>query len=138
MRINALGARVRLVKGAYKEPKAVAYQHKADVDAAFVRMMKMLLAGGTYPAIATHDPAMIDRHARDSRRERGIPPRPLRVPDAVRHPPRPAGGAREGRATACASTSRSAANGSPTSCAGSASARPTSRLSSAGFSASGR
>ena len=42
-RMNALGARVRLVKGAYKEPKAVAYQQKADVDAAYVRMMKTLL-----------------------------------------------------------------------------------------------
>lgn len=59
-RMNALGARVRLVKGAYKEPKDVAYQSKADVDAAFVRIMELLLAGGSYPAIATHDPAMID------------------------------------------------------------------------------
>jgi proline dehydrogenase len=58
-RMNALGARVRLVKGAYKEPRSVAYQAKADVDAAFVRLMRTLLAGGTYPAIATHDPAMI-------------------------------------------------------------------------------
>jgi proline dehydrogenase len=58
-RMNALGARVRLVKGAYKEPKDVAYQAKADVDAAFVRIMELLLTGGIYPAIATHDPAMI-------------------------------------------------------------------------------
>jgi proline dehydrogenase len=59
-RMNALGARVRLVKGAYKEPKAVAYQSKVDVDAAFVRIMRRLLLEGQYPAIATHDPAMID------------------------------------------------------------------------------
>jgi proline dehydrogenase len=59
-RMNALGARVRLVKGAYKEPREVAYQAKADVDAAFVRIMRVLLASGTYPAIATHDPAMLD------------------------------------------------------------------------------
>jgi len=58
-RMNSLGARVRLVKGAYKEPKDVAYQTKADVDAAFVRIMQLLLADGTYPAIATHDPAML-------------------------------------------------------------------------------
>jgi proline dehydrogenase len=58
-RLNRLGARVRLVKGAYKEPRGVAYQNKADVDAAFVDLMKLLLAGGTYPAIATHDPEMI-------------------------------------------------------------------------------
>src|SRR5688500_17725838 len=59
-RINALGARIRLVKGAYKEPKTVAYQNKADVDAAFVTLMRLLLDQGTYPAIATHDPEMID------------------------------------------------------------------------------
>lgn len=59
-RLNELGARVRIVKGAYKEPKDVAYQNKSDVDAAFVQITKLLLADGTYPAIATHDPAMID------------------------------------------------------------------------------
>ena len=59
-RMNELGARVRLVKGAYKEPETVAYQRKADVDAAFLRLTRMLLDEGTYPAIATHDPAMID------------------------------------------------------------------------------
>lgn len=58
-RMNRLGARVRLVKGAYKEPRGVAHQRKADVDAAFLEIMKLLLAEGTYPAIATHDPAMI-------------------------------------------------------------------------------
>jgi proline dehydrogenase len=59
-RINALGARIRLVKGAYREPKSVAYQKKADVDAAYARMMKVLITDGHYPAIATHDSAMID------------------------------------------------------------------------------
>ena len=58
-RLNTLGARVRLVKGAYKEPKTVAYQHKTDVDAAFVDLMRLLLDAGHYPAIATHDPVMI-------------------------------------------------------------------------------
>src|SRR5262249_41246179 len=58
-RMNDLGVRVRLVKGAYKEPKRVAFQQKAEVDAAFVDLMKLLVAEGTYPAIATHDPAMI-------------------------------------------------------------------------------
>ena len=56
----ASGAKVRLVKGAYKEPAALAYQAKADVDAAFVRIMKALLTDGHQPAIATHDPAMLD------------------------------------------------------------------------------
>ena len=58
-RMNELGARVRIVKGAYKEPRSVAYQDKAQVDAAFVEITKMLLSHGTYPAVATHDPAMI-------------------------------------------------------------------------------
>ena len=57
--VSKLGARVRLVKGAYKEPAALAHQAKADVDKAFVAIMKGLLTEGTYPAIATHDPAMI-------------------------------------------------------------------------------
>ena len=59
-RLNAMGARVRLVKGAYREPREVAYQQKSEVDAAFIEQMRLLLRGGTYPAIATHDPAMID------------------------------------------------------------------------------
>jgi proline dehydrogenase len=58
-RLIRLGARVRLVKGAYREPRSVAYQRKAEVDAAFVRLMKLLLVEGSYPAIATHDPRMI-------------------------------------------------------------------------------
>jgi proline dehydrogenase len=58
--MNRLGARVRLVKGAYNEPRGVAHQSKSDVDAAFVEITKLLLVEGTYPAIATHDPAMIN------------------------------------------------------------------------------
>ena len=58
-RANELGARVRLCKGAYKEPERVAYPDKADVDANFVRCMKALLTDGNYPGIATHDEAMI-------------------------------------------------------------------------------
>ena len=58
--MNELGARVRLVKGAYKEPSAVAFQQKSEVDAAYVSLMRLLLDAGTYPAIATHDEAMLD------------------------------------------------------------------------------
>ena len=57
-RILALGGRVRLVKGAYKEPKSIAFQHKPDVDAAYARLMQTMLERGDYPAFATHDPAM--------------------------------------------------------------------------------
>jgi len=59
-RLNGLGVRVRLVKGAYKEPRTVAYQKKTEVDAAFVHLMRLLIDEGTYPAIATHDPTMIE------------------------------------------------------------------------------
>ena len=59
-RISALGARVRLVKGAYRESKAVAYQKKADVDAQFAALTRRLLERGHDPAIATHDIAMIN------------------------------------------------------------------------------
>jgi proline dehydrogenase len=58
-RVMALGARVRLVKGAYKEPGDLAWQRKVDVDEAFVRLTGRLLASGTFPALATHDPSMI-------------------------------------------------------------------------------
>jgi proline dehydrogenase len=69
---NALGARVRLCKGAYQEPPAVAYQAKREVDDNFVRLMRMLLSDGTYPGIATHDEAMI-RATREHADEHAIP-----------------------------------------------------------------
>lgn len=53
--LAAAGSRVRLVKGAYREPASVAYAVKADVDKAYVRCLKMLVEGGAYPMIATHD-----------------------------------------------------------------------------------
>lgn len=59
-RMNQLGARVRLCKGAYAEPAAVAHQDRTKVDDAFVELMRLLLADGNYPAIATHDERMID------------------------------------------------------------------------------
>lgn len=58
-RMNALGARVRLVKGAYKEPPSVAFPEKSDVDTNFLRLTRLLLDQGNYPAIATHDEALI-------------------------------------------------------------------------------
>jgi proline dehydrogenase len=65
----AQGVRVRLVKGAYKEPKIVAFQQKSEVDHNFIRLMTMLLQRGNYPAIATHDEAIINatcKFARDN------------------------------------------------------------------------
>ena len=70
-RLLALGSRVRLVKGAYQEPESVAYPEKAEVDRMYVEQMKRLLESGTYPAIATHDEAIIDA-ARRFVWERGI------------------------------------------------------------------
>lgn len=58
-RMIALGARVRLCKGAYLEPASIAFEDKADVDAHFVRLMEALVSRGHYPGIATHDEAMI-------------------------------------------------------------------------------
>jgi proline dehydrogenase len=54
------GSRVRLCKGAYLEPESVAFQDKADIDKAYVRCLKVLLAGEGYPMIATHDPRMVE------------------------------------------------------------------------------
>jgi proline dehydrogenase len=71
--VSKAGVRVRLVKGAYKEPAAVAHQAKADVDAAYIRIMKILMTEGTYPAIATHDPSMIAA-TKAFAREQGIGP----------------------------------------------------------------
>lgn len=58
-RLIAQGIRVRLVKGAYAEPATVALQTPREVDAAFVTLMERLLDDGVYPAIATHDDALI-------------------------------------------------------------------------------
>ena len=55
------GIRVRLCKGAYLEPPAVAFQRKADVDRNFVVLMNILLEKGVYPAIATHDEKIIEQ-----------------------------------------------------------------------------
>jgi proline dehydrogenase len=55
-----IGCRVRLVKGAYKEPSQISFHAKKQVDANFIKLMKILLPSGIYHAIATHDPNMIE------------------------------------------------------------------------------
>ncbi len=72
-RMNQLGARVRLCKGAYAEPADVAFQGRSEVDGSFVELMKLLLAEGKYPGIATHDEAMI-RATLDFAKAEGIGP----------------------------------------------------------------
>lgn len=58
-RLAAAGSRVRIVKGAYKEPAEVAYQDKAEIDKAYVRILKILMDGDGYPMIGSHDPRLI-------------------------------------------------------------------------------
>jgi proline dehydrogenase len=53
------GSRVRLCKGAYKEPESVAYQSTIEVDKSYVRCVNILMAGPGYPMLATHDPRLI-------------------------------------------------------------------------------
>src|SRR4051812_5165358 len=57
--LSGEGSRVRLVKGAYKEPATVAFQDKREVDQAYVRCLKILMAGRGYPMIGSHDPRMV-------------------------------------------------------------------------------
>ena len=54
------GSRVRLCKGAYKEPESVAYQAREDVDKAYVRCLKILMEGDGYPMVASHDPRLVE------------------------------------------------------------------------------
>jgi proline dehydrogenase len=69
--LRPLAPNLRLVKGAYLEPPAVAYPRKADVDAAYVRLLEASLAGGGYTAVATHDRRLIE-HAVTFAAEHGI------------------------------------------------------------------
>ncbi len=71
--LNALGARVRLCKGAYSEPESVAFPRKADTDENYIKLMRLLLSEGVYPGIATHDERMIDATREFAARE-DIPP----------------------------------------------------------------
>jgi len=67
------GVRIRLVKGAYDEPREIAYQRKRDVDRSFSRLMAMMLSSGIYHAIATHDERFI-AEAQEYARGHHIPP----------------------------------------------------------------
>lgn len=71
-RLIAAGVRVRLVKGAYLESATIAHPHKADVDSAYLQLMRQLMEHGVYPAIATHDERIINA-AIHFAAERGIP-----------------------------------------------------------------
>jgi proline dehydrogenase len=68
----AQGIRIRLCKGAYKEPEEIAFQDKAEVDANYVSLMNILLKSGVYHGIATHDEKMI-QVTKDFARQEKIP-----------------------------------------------------------------
>lgn len=70
-RLLQTGTRIRLVKGAYKEPASVAFPDKRDVDACFVRLIGRMLERGNYPAFATHDERLI-AHAKAYARAHGV------------------------------------------------------------------
>jgi proline dehydrogenase len=70
--LSGLGVPIRLCKGAYAEPPDVAFVRKADVDANYLKLMRVLLTEGTSPAIASHDENVI-RQAVQFIREQSIP-----------------------------------------------------------------
>jgi proline dehydrogenase len=72
---NLLKARVRICKGAYKEPETVAYPDKKDVDTSYVRCMHALMQHGNYPGIATHDEAIIKEAKRFAKEHQIAPSR---------------------------------------------------------------
>jgi proline dehydrogenase len=72
-KLIAEGVRIRLCKGAYQEPAEIAFQDKADVDANYVKLMKVLLKSGIYHGLATHDEKMIDAAKEFATRERIAP-----------------------------------------------------------------
>jgi proline dehydrogenase len=74
-RLNVLGARIRLVKGEYTESKQVAYRSRAQVDRAFITIMERLLTEGAYPAIATHDEALVEATKQFARAHGVLPDR---------------------------------------------------------------
>ena len=65
--------RIRLCKGAYKEPEHIAFQKKSEVDANYVKLMKILMKSGIYHGLATHDEAIINE-AKAFARHDGVPP----------------------------------------------------------------
>jgi proline dehydrogenase len=71
-KLIAQGIRIRLCKGAYKEPEEIAFQDKAEVDANYISLMKILLKSGVYHGIATHDEKMIQA-TKDFARQEKIP-----------------------------------------------------------------
>ena len=124
-RMNKLGARVRLVKGAYKEPAADGVQGKERRECDVPSTRPAAAGRGHYPAIATHDPELIDAVCAYATEQNMAQDQfEFQLLYGIRRDLQSL--ARRGRDFACASTYPSAANGFPTSCGGSASGRQTS------------
>ncbi len=68
--LSARGIPVRLCKGAYREPPSEAFPQKSEVDANYVKLMRLLLNEGTYPAIASHDEKIIRQAVRHIREQK--------------------------------------------------------------------
>jgi len=68
-KLLAAGIRIRLCKGAYKEPAEVAFQKKSEVDGNYIELMKMLLKSGVYHGLATHDENIIKQAKEFATRE---------------------------------------------------------------------
>jgi proline dehydrogenase len=66
----AHGIRIRLCKGAYKEPPEIAFPKKSDVDANYLRLLKILLKSGVYHGLATHDEKIINQAKEFATREK--------------------------------------------------------------------
>ena len=107
--------RVRLCKGAYKEPEEIAFQKKSEVDANYVRLMKILMKSGVYHGLATHDEKIINQAKAICQRRRISRAMPLSFRCSTASGATCSGGwcAKDG---ACASTFRSAPSGIPISC----------------------
>ena len=107
--------RIRLCKGAYKEPDEIAFQKKSEVDANYVKLMKVLMKSGVYHGLATHDEKIINQAKAFATRKKSLATpsnsRCCTVSAAT------CSGAWCGKAGACASTSRLARSGIPISCA---------------------
>jgi proline dehydrogenase len=72
-KLLSAGIRIRLCKGAYKEPASIAYESKSEVDRNYIRLMKILMKSGIYHGLATHDENII-REAEAFARSEKIPP----------------------------------------------------------------
>src|SRR4051794_31340956 len=75
VRLSARRIPVRLCKGAYREGPELAFPKKSDVDANYLKLMKLLLNRGTYPAIASHDENIVREALRYSREQKISPDR---------------------------------------------------------------